>query len=359
MLDDAPANRGLLDVRGGARWVKENIAAFGGDPERVTIFGQSAGAMAVTTLLAMPSAQGLFKRVIAQSGVGHRVMAHEDAAKVTQDLARRLGCPANREGFGAVRIDKLYPAQFALTQDIPRTPMRWGGIGITMMPFAPVLDDDSLPLDPLDAVRSGVGADVELMLGSNTDEHRFFLVPPGPAGRARRPLRRRRAADLRRPPRPPAEAYDERYSTAGELFAAPASDFFFRLPDIHFAAARRRRRRGHLDVRVRVAFAALRGAARRVPLPRGAVRVRHHRHAQRGARDGPEPAAAHRRRDAPVLAGVRFHRRPGLASLHAQAAGGHDLRRREQRGRRPALRSSGSRGPRRADARSEPRSDRS
>ena len=74
VLDDAPANRGLLDLVAALEWIRENIAAFGGDPEQVTIFGQSAGAMAVTTLLAMPAAQGLFKRVIAQSGVGHRVV---------------------------------------------------------------------------------------------------------------------------------------------------------------------------------------------------------------------------------------------------------------------------------------------
>ena len=194
--------------------------------------------MAVTTLLAMPSAQGLFRRVIAQSGVGDRVIAHEDAAKVTQDLARRVGVPPNREGFGAVRIPKLYKAQFNLTQDIPRAPMRWGRIGITMMPFAPVLDEDSLPLDPLDAVRSGVGADVELVLGSNTDEHRFFLVPPGLIDQlddgfvnAALQIYGGRPQHLR-------AAYDERYSTAGELFAAAASDFFFRLPDIRLAEAR-------------------------------------------------------------------------------------------------------------------------
>ena len=146
--------------------------------------------------------------------------------------------PPNREGFGAVRIAKLYAAQFDLTQDIPRAPMRWGRIGITMMPFAPVLDEDSLPQDPLDAVRSGVGADVELLLGSNTDEHRFFLVPPGLIDQlddgfvdAALQIYGGRPQHLR-------AAYDERYSTAGELFAAAASDFFFRLPDIRLAEAR-------------------------------------------------------------------------------------------------------------------------
>jgi len=70
LLEDAPANRGLLDQIAALRWVRENIAAFGGDPQAVTIAGESAGAMSVTTLLSMPVAEGLFQRAIAQSGGG-------------------------------------------------------------------------------------------------------------------------------------------------------------------------------------------------------------------------------------------------------------------------------------------------
>ena len=179
LLDDAPANRGLLDLLAALTWVKENIAAFGGDPANVTLFGQSAGAMAATTLLGMPLAQGLFRRAVSQSGIGHRVIGHEAAAKVTQALAKRLGVPTTREGFAAVPIDRLYAAQYALTQEIPQAPARWGEIGITMMPFGPVIDPETLPQDPLDAIRSGVGSGVDVILGSNTDEQRFFLVPLG------------------------------------------------------------------------------------------------------------------------------------------------------------------------------------
>lgn len=238
LLDDAPANRGLLDVVQALGWIKENIAAFGGDPERITIFGQSAGAMAVTTVLAMPSARGLFKRVISQSGVGRRVVAVADAARITRELARRLGVPVTREGFSAVPLGKLYSTQFALTQDIPKTPVRWGEIGITMMPFAPVLDERSLPCDPLDAVRAGAGADVELMLGSNTDEHRFFLVPPGLLDTLDDHFVNAALRIYGALPGRLRAAYRERFSSAGELFAAAATDFFFRLPDISFAEAR-------------------------------------------------------------------------------------------------------------------------
>lgn len=238
VLDDAPANRGLLDIVAALEWLKQNIAAFGGDPDRITLFGQSAGAMAVTTLLAIPRAQGLFKRVISQSGVGYRVVGRADAGRITRELARRLNVPATREGFASVPVKKLYTAQFALAQDIPKTPIRWGEIGITMMPFAPVLDEDSLPQDPLDAVRAGVGADIELMLGCNTDEHRFFLVPPGLIDSLDDHFVNAALRIYGALPGRLREAYSERFSTAGELFAAAATDFFFRLPDIRFAEAR-------------------------------------------------------------------------------------------------------------------------
>jgi para-nitrobenzyl esterase len=239
LLDDAPANRGLLDLLAALGWVKENIAAFGGDPANVTLFGQSAGAMAASTLLGMPLARGLFRRVVSQSGIGQRVIGHEAAAKVTQAIAKRVGVPTTREGISAVPIDRLYAAQYALTQEIPQAPMNWGEIGITMMPFGPVIDPETLPQDPLDAVKSGVGSEVDVMLGSNTDEHRFFLVPPGLIDKLSDFVV---DAGLRMYGASPSRiraAYSNRFSSAGDLFAAAATDFFFRIPDIRLAEARR------------------------------------------------------------------------------------------------------------------------
>jgi para-nitrobenzyl esterase len=238
VLDDAPANRGLLDMVAALEWIQENIAAFGGDPGKVTVFGQSAGAMAVTTLMAMPAARGLFQRVIAQSGVGHRTVRREDAARVTRELAKRAGVAPTREGFSAVPLDTLYTTQFQLTQDIPKTAIRWGEIGITMMPFAPVLDDDSLPVEPFEAMRGGAAADVDLLLGSNTDEHRFFLVPPGLMDELDDLFVNAALRVYGAKPGRLREAYEGRFVNAGELFAAAATDFFFRLPDVRLAEAR-------------------------------------------------------------------------------------------------------------------------
>jgi para-nitrobenzyl esterase len=109
-----------------------------------------------------------------------------------------------------------------------------------MMPFGPVFDSETLAQDPVDAVRSGVGSNVEVMLGSNTDEHRFFLVPPGLIDKLSDFVVDMALRLYGATPSRIRAAYQERASAAGDLFAAAATDFFFRLPDIRVAEARRR-----------------------------------------------------------------------------------------------------------------------
>jgi para-nitrobenzyl esterase len=138
-LGDGNANRGLLDQVAALEWVREDIAAFGGDPDKVTIFGQSAGAMSVSTLLSMPRANGLFRRAIARSGGPHMVVSADGAQRVGRQLAERLGVPATRAAIAAVPVERSLQAQAELLGDLSANPdpERWGPeAAVSMMPVA-------------------------------------------------------------------------------------------------------------------------------------------------------------------------------------------------------------------------------
>jgi carboxylesterase type B len=146
-LGDGIANLGLLDQIAALTWVQENIAAFGGDPTNVTIFGESAGGMSVATLMAIPRAAGLFRRGITQSGAGHHVIAPATAQRIGQYLAEKLGVEPTRQAIGTVPISRLVQAQQELRMDISRNPSpgRWGEVAANGVPFLPVIDGDLLP----------------------------------------------------------------------------------------------------------------------------------------------------------------------------------------------------------------------
>jgi carboxylesterase type B len=138
-LGDGIANLGLLDQITALTWVQENIAAFGGDPTNVTIFGVSSGGMSVATLMAMPRATGLFRRGIAQSRAGHHAISPATAQRIGQYLAEKLGVEPTRQAIGMVPINRLVRAQQELRVEISANPSpeRWEEAAANGVPFLP------------------------------------------------------------------------------------------------------------------------------------------------------------------------------------------------------------------------------
>ena len=160
-------NWGLADQVAALAWVRDHIAGFGGDPDQVTLFGESAGGMSVSTLLSVPAASGLFHRAIVESGPPYTCTG-EVAADRAERLAELLGVACTREGLSSVSADRLVAAgnEFAETA---------GGVDAGLL-LTPVVDGGLLTSAPAEAVSAGSAAAVPLLIGTTRDESTFFAL---------------------------------------------------------------------------------------------------------------------------------------------------------------------------------------
>ena len=262
------SNAGNLDQIAALRWVRDNIAAFGGDPDCVTLAGESAGAYSVAVLLGMPAARGLFRRAMTQSGA-RLTRSSGDPAGFTHALLRTLEIPeARMEALWDVPAERVLAAQL---QVAARSEGAVNGINS----FSPVHDGDTLPL-PLDqALASGACANVPLVIGTNRDELNLFL---GPAlKKLHEPLADEALMEQLRAVVPGAsdqrlrallEVYRESRGARGlphnerALLAAISSDALWRVPSMRFAEAYRRQQPATHQYLFTYESPAMRGALR-------------------------------------------------------------------------------------------------
>lgn len=240
-----PTNLGLRDQIAALKWVKENAAAFGGDPGNVTIFGESAGGMSVANLVASPLTKGLFRRAIIQSGHGGMTREIGVMQRLVKKLAKILKITPDAAGFRTVSPEDAIAAVEKVSQPATRLDLRDAEgrepvFGISR--FVPVHGDDVLPQRPLDALKAGVGAEVDVLIGTNADEMNLYLVATGVRDKVGRLL----ATYILHKSQPHARKILKAYGSgkgrkAGHVLTEALDDLVFRWPARRFAEEHRGR----------------------------------------------------------------------------------------------------------------------
>jgi len=229
---EGSGNAGVLDQIAALEWVRDDITAFGGNPGNVTVFGESAGAMSIGTLLAAPATEGLVRRAVLQSGACAHVHTAEQATESARAFLREAGTDA--AGLRVLSVEELMAAQQRLTANVP---FEQG------LPLQPVIDGTVIPDHPLDRVAKGSASGVDVLIGTTLEEMRMFLLMEPALGELDEATMSTQADERFVPAgRRPGEAlatYRKRLAEAPvtDVWTAVLTDHSFRIPAIRLAEA--------------------------------------------------------------------------------------------------------------------------
>lgn len=240
-IKGVPTNLGIRDQIASLQWVKDNIAAFGGDPDNVTVFGESAGAISIGVLLASPAAKGLFKRAIMQSGSGQAVLSGEQADRIASQYAKTLKIKNTRESYLKFSPEELLAAQPKVNPKMVNLETEshanpTGGVTL----FFPVIDKEIIPDVPLKTIKNNKENEYDLLIGYNTDEMNYFLIPTGLLKKIRFNFILNIAVRKVHPaPSALIAVYKKAYpkKNLGELFSAILTSYQAQVPSVRFANA--------------------------------------------------------------------------------------------------------------------------